>query len=124
MTLTITPAHLRGDITVIPSKSQAHRLLICAAFADRPTQLICSQTNRDIEATVDCLRALGAEIIVTDSGYTVYPIKNIPEQAELNCCESGSTLRFMLPIVGALGVNGTFLLAGRLPNRPLSPLWE
>ena len=59
MNITITPRHLRGDVTVIPSKSQAHRLLICAAFADSPTQLVCSESNRDIEATVDCLRALG-----------------------------------------------------------------
>ena len=124
MNITIIPRHLHGEVTVIPSKSQAHRLLICAAFADRPTQLICGETNRDIEATVDCLRALGAEIISTDSGYTVFPVQNIPENAVLPCCESGSTLRFMLPLVGALGVDGTFTLAGRLADRPLSPLWE
>ena len=124
MNLTIIPRHLHGEVTVIPSKSQAHRLLICAAFADRPTQLICGETNRDIEATVDCLRALGAEIISTDSGYTVFPVQNIPENAVLPCCESGSTLRFMLPLVGTLGVDGTFTLAGRLADRPLSPLWE
>lgn len=124
MTCTITPGHLRGDITVIPSKSQAHRLLICAAFADKPTQLICNDTNRDIEATASCLRALGAQILATDSGYTVFPVEHIPESAVLNCRESGSTLRFMLPIVGALGVDATFLLEGRLPSRPLSPLWE
>ena len=124
MDITIHPQKLSGNIAAIPSKSQAHRMLICAAFANKPTQLICRQTNRDIEATVDCLRALGAEIIVTDCGYTIYPITEIPDCAELNCHESGSTLRFMLPIVGALGVTGTFLLAGRLPSRPLSPLWE
>ena len=124
MDITIHPRHLRGDIRIIPSKSQAHRLLICAAFADKPTQLRCTETNRDIEATADCLTALGAEIQRTDSGYTVFPAKQIPEQAVLNCCESGSTLRFMLPIVGALGVDATFRMAGRLPQRPLSPLWE
>ena len=124
MDITIHPRLLRGDIQIIPSKSQAHRLLICAAFADKATQLCCPETNRDIEATADCLTALGVEILRTDSGYTVFPAKQIPEQAELNCCESGSTLRFMLPIVGALGVDATFLMAGRLPQRPLSPLWE
>lgn len=124
MDLTIKPGKLSGSITAIPSKSQAHRLLICAAFADKPTQLRCAETNRDIEATADCLRALGADILRTDSGYTVFPVERIPRQAELNCCESGSTLRFMLPIVGALGVDATFLMAGRLPQRPLSPLWE
>lgn len=124
MDITIHPRLLRGDINIIPSKSQAHRLLICAAFADKPTQLRCPDTNRDIEATVDCLCALGAQIQRTDTGYTVFPMKSVPETAVLDCCESGSTLRFMLPIVGALGVDGTFLLAGRLPQRPLSPLWE
>ena len=111
MDITIKPRKLRGEIQVIPSKSQAHRLLICAAFADAPTNLICPDTNRDIEATVDCLNALGAEIHRTDSGYCVFPMKNVPEAAILNCCESGSTLRFMLPIVGALGVDVTFQIA-------------
>ena len=124
MDLIITPAPLQGDVTVIPSKSQAHRLLICAAFADGPTELICPDTNRDIEATVDCLNALGADITRTDSGYTVIPMKRPQETAVLNCCESGSTLRFLLPIVGALGVDAVFQMAGRLPQRPLSPLWE
>ena len=124
MDITIHPRALRGEIQIIPSKSQAHRILICAAFADKPTQLICPETNRDIEATADCLTALGAEILRTENGYTVFPAKQIPKQTELNCCESGSTLRFMLPIAGALGVDATFQMAGRLPQRPLSPLWE
>jgi len=124
MDITIFPRKLRGTVTAIPSKSQAHRLLICAAFADKPTSLLCPDTNRDIEATADCLRALGADICRTCSGYTVTPAAHIPERAELNCCESGSTLRFMLPVVGALGVDAVFLMEGRLPRRPLFPLWE
>lgn len=124
MDITIQPRPLSGEITVIPSKSQAHRLLICAAFADRPTQLRCADTNRDIEATADCLRALGAQITKTDHGYFVIPIDKVPQTAQLNCCESGSTLRFILPIVGALGVDAAIMMEGRLPQRPLSPLWE
>ena len=124
MDLTIQPRQLRGNITIIPSKSLAHRYLICAAFADKATQLRCPEVNRDIEATAECLRSLGAEIIPTESGYTVFPIEKIPEQATLNCCESGSTLRFLLPVAGALGVDTTFVMEGRLPHRPLSPLWE
>ena len=124
MDITIQPRKLQGDITIIPSKSEAHRLLICAAFAESPTTLICSDTNRDIEATADCLRALGAGITRTASGYEVVPMKTPPEKAKLNCCESGSTLRFLLPIVGALGVDATIKMEGRLPQRPLSPLWE
>lgn len=124
MDITITPGKLSGTISAIPSKSQAHRYLICAAFSDGPTELICPETNRDIEATVGCLNALGAAISRTETGYTVQPLASCPETAVLPCGESGSTLRFMLPIVGALGVDATFVMEGRLPQRPLSPLWE
>ena len=124
MDITIQPGLLSGTVTAIPSKSQAHRFLICAAFADNETTLICPETNRDIEATVECLNALGAAITRTENGYCVVPAGKLPRQAELNCHESGSTLRFMLPIVGALGVDAVFHMEGRLPQRPLSPLWE
>ena len=124
MDITIYPKKLSGTITAIPSKSQAHRLLICAAFSGSETMLYCPATNQDIEATADCLRALGAIILRTETGYTVTPVKQIPHTATLNCNESGSTLRFMLPIVGALGVDVVFQMSGRLPKRPLSPLWE
>lgn len=124
MDLTIHPGKLHGTVAAIPSKSQAHRLLICAAFADAPTTLVCPDTNQDIEATVDCLNALGAEISRTSDGYEIIPIGQPPKSATLNCRESGSTLRFLLPIAGALGVDATFQMSGRLPQRPLSPLWE
>ncbi len=124
MDIIIQPGKLSGKIDAIPSKSQAHRLLICSAFSDKKTFLHCPQTNEDIEATADCLRALGAEICRSEDGYQVVPVRKIPQTALLNCRESGSTLRFMLPVAGALGVNATFLMAGRLSSRPLSPLWE
>jgi 3-phosphoshikimate 1-carboxyvinyltransferase len=59
-----------------------------------------------------------------EGGYEVTPIAKVPERAILNVRESGSTLRFLLSVVGALGVETTFLLSGRLGSRPLSPLWE
>lgn len=124
MDITIHPGKLSGEVTAIPSKSQAHRLLICAAFADGPTTLHCPETNRDIEATAGCLNTLGAQIVRTTEGYFVLPANNIPECADLDCHDSGSTLRFLLPICGALGVDATFHLEGRLSQRPLSPLWE
>ncbi len=124
MDITITPRPLQGEISIIPSKSQAHRLMICAAFADRPTRLYCPQTSQDMDATAQCLTALGAQILPAKDGLTVIPAGKVPEQALLNCRESGSTLRFLLPVVGALGVKATFQMAGRLPSRPLSPLWE
>ena len=74
MDITIRPGKLSGTIGAIPSKSQAHRLLICAAFANHSTTLVCPDTNRDIEATVDCLNALGATIIRTPQGYEINPV--------------------------------------------------
>ena len=124
MDITLQPGKLRGNVTAIPSKSMAHRLLICAALSDSPTQLICQGSSMDIDATIACLQALGAEIEKTNNGFSVFPISNPPAAAILPCGESGSTLRFLLPIAGALGINATFLMEGRLPQRPLSPLWE
>lgn len=124
MDILIKPHRLNGNLTAIPSKSQAHRLLICAAFSEAPCTLICSETNDDIAATADCLNALGAEIQRIPSGYAIIPVSKLPDSAHLHCRESGSTLRFLLPVVGALGVDATFHMEGRLPKRPLSPLWE
>ena len=124
MNITIHPQKLQGLIEVIPSKSQAHRYLICAALSDNETELLCPETSRDMEATADCLRALGAKIERTDTGYQISPIREVPKVAVLPCRDSGSTLRFLLPIVGALGVDATFQMEGRLSQRPLSPLCE
>ena len=124
MNITVYPATLQGKINIIPSKSQAHRLMILAAFSGEETFLVCPQINRDMEATAACLCALGASISRTDKGYHVKPIRELPDEAVLPCAESGSTLRFLLPLVGALGVKTVFVMEGRLPKRPLSPLWE
>lgn len=124
MDITIYPQKLHGKVCAIPSKSQAHRYLICASFADKPTEIFCHASSRDIETTADCLRSLGAKIERTPSGYYVCPTLDVPPNATLNCRESGSTLRFLLPLVGALGIDVSFSLEGRLSQRPLAPLWE
>ena len=124
MDITIYPAKLQGELKAIPSKSHAHRLLICAAFSDAPTTIDCAETSDDIEATVRCLNALGANISRTGSGYHVLPVQIIPQSVVLDCGESGSTLRFMLPIICALGIDATIIMSGRLPYRPLTPLWD
>lgn len=124
MDIVIAPSVLCGDVTIPASKSQLHRLLILASFADRPTRIRCNGTNRDVEATAACLQALGAKILHDAGGYTVYPAENIPQAVTLFCGESGSTLRFLLPIVAALGVDATFCMEGRLSQRPIAPLCE
>lgn len=124
MKAVLTPAPLRGEINSIPSKSQAHRLLICAALAEGETTLACDSLSKDIEATVECLRALGADIKYENGIFRVKPIASPTEMPRLEVGESGSTLRFLLPVVCALGCGAEIKMRGRLPERPLSPLWE
>jgi len=124
MDVRISPQRLTGKIAAITSKSDAHRCLICAALCDDTTEVVINDSNRDIEATANCLRALGAEIIQNGNIYNVKGIKSVPENALLDCGESGSTLRFMLPLAAAIGKKVTLTGSGRLPERPLSPLME
>lgn len=113
-----------GNVQVPPSKSVAHRMLICAALADKPCTIICRGINRDMEATAACLNALGANILYADGRFNVNPVGDIKKEALLDCGESGSTLRFLLPVAAALGADAVFTGHGRLPERPLSPLYE
>lgn len=124
MTLTFQAPIRGGKIGAIPSKSAAHRQLICAAFADAPTEILCSTVSEDITATARCLTALGATITRSDGGFTVIPAAHKPTDAALDCGESGSTLRFLLPVTAARGIPARFIRRGRLPYRPLSPLYE
>lgn len=127
MKIQITPQALSGCVAAPVSKSAAHRLLICAALGDSPCTIRCEGSNQDIEATVACLNALGAMIVREGENLLVTPIKcngGTVKEATLDCGESGSTLRFLLPVVCALDADATLVGHGRLPNRPLSPLYE
>lgn len=115
---------LSGQVPAISSKSEAHRALICAALSDKPSDITCTYTNNDILATVSCLNSLGADISYKNGVFHIEPIYEPVADARLDCGESGSTLRFMLPIVAALGVHASIYMSGRLPQRPLSPLYE
>ena len=115
---------VKREVRAISSKSEAHRYLICAALGDRECEIVCTDTNADIDATVGCLNALGAEIKRTEKGFLVKPIGKIRKNVELFCNESGSTLRFMLPLASSLGADCNFSMRGRLSERPLSPLYE
>ena len=124
MTTTIAPGARSGCVTVPASKSEAHRLLICAALGAEPVELLCGGASADILATAACLNALGADIRGNaPERFSVKPCDVIPDdEARLTCRESGSTLRFLLPLVGALGARAVFQMQGRLPERPLAPL--
>ena len=138
MNKTLDTPRLSGRVRIPASKSEAHRSLISAALAalyggsSRPRRVACADLNDDIDATARCLAALGAGIERTDGDYLVTPITRLPANAILDCGESGSTLRFLLPVCCALGATSaapagmTISLVGhgRLPERPLSPLYE
>ena len=122
MIATITPAQLSGTIPAIASKSDAHRLLILAALSQGETRLRMEQRSEDIDATIDCLRALGALIEVLPDGVLVRGIEQPNENPLLDCGESGSTFRFLLPVAAALCVSARFTGGGRLPERPIGEL--
>ena len=124
MDIRITPSSVSGSIEGIASKSFAHRALICACLAKGESKIKINTTSADIEATVDCLRNLGAVIEKNGVTYTVTPIGALSENATVDCGESGSTIRFLLPVICALGINAEIHGRGRLPERPLSPLKE
>lgn len=109
MEKTISPASLSGRIQIIPSKSASHRAVMMAALCKDPTQVAPLQTSRDIEATLACSRALG--LGQQHNAFT--PLRT------LDCGESGSTLRFFIPL--ALDGRGPvrFIGHGRLMQRPL-----
>jgi 3-phosphoshikimate 1-carboxyvinyltransferase len=117
-----------GTLSAITSKSAAHRLLICSALANKETFLRCPQRSQDIDATAGCLQAMTAGISYEKDGFYITPLKkeieNTNHEYTLDCGESGSTLRFLLPVCGALGLRTSFHMGGRLPSRPLSGLYE
>lgn len=128
MKVRLTPVKLCGSIPAISSKSDAHRLLIAAALSDRETEILCNVLSEDIRATARCLCALGARVDFLADRMLVHPIprENTAKEVSvtLDCGESGSTLRFLLPVVSALGKNGVFTGGGRLPERPVTELRE
>jgi len=119
---TINGGTLHGKINAVPSKSNAHRAIICAALSDRPTEIRLPFSNADIDTTIDCLKAMGADIRRDKESLFVTPVSIIPACAKLKCNESGSTLRFLLPVAAAILKKANFSGTGRLPERPISEL--
>ncbi|MBS6366236.1 MAG: 3-phosphoshikimate 1-carboxyvinyltransferase [Clostridiales bacterium] len=125
MNVTITPGKLQGTLAVPPSKSQAHRLLIAAALADGESHLTHVAMSQDIAATLGALQALGASCAA--DGTRICGIRRGPWKGalpHLDCGESGSTLRFMIPIALAVAGGGVFTGRGRLMQRPQAPYFE
>ncbi len=110
----------KGIVTVPPSKSVAHRALICSLLAEGSSVVRNLDFSQDIEATWECIQAIGAKCnkdgdVCTVEGGLKF-VSNV-----LNCNESGSTLRFFIPIAAVLGEDFLFTGKGRLLSRPLEP---
>ncbi len=118
----INPCVLSGLVPAIGSKSDIHRLLICAGLCDEETVIKGVTRSDDIDATAECLRELGIGVEFSGRTCTVTPNKGGAKAPVLDCRESGSTLRFMLPVAAALTEKASFIGRGRLPRRPIGDL--
>lgn len=120
MDMTFFPAPLKGTITAPASKSEAHRRMICAGLTAGATTLSGFMDSADMAATARCLKALGAKIEQQDDALTITgQAKKITKLPVLDCGESGSTLRFFVPIALAMCGAGVFRMHGRLGQRPM-----
>ncbi len=119
-TVKYLPFKASGEVFAPPSKSDVHRAIICAALSKGKCTISPVALSNDIKATIACVRALGAKAeiennVLTVDGTNIFKNKN----ARLDCGESGSTLRFFIPVAALGGIDGEFIGHGRLPQRPI-----
>ena len=130
MNLKILPTRLHGAVTPPTSKSQAHRLILTAALADGVSRLEPISMSQDIQATISCMEALGAAFSWEGQCLTVTGIftegkrPTFTELPRFDCGESGSTLRFLIPVALAVAGGGVFTGHGRLMERPQEPYFR
>ncbi|WP_399553354.1 3-phosphoshikimate 1-carboxyvinyltransferase, partial [uncultured Veillonella sp.] len=117
----VTNAIPTGTIASIPAKAHAHRALICAALANSPSTILLSRTSKDIDATMDSLRGLGAHVVYENKVVTVTP-GPVPTKGNVVPHESGTTLRLLLPVAASICNDVDVDAKGRLPDRPLEPM--
>ena len=126
MNITLKSGQRCGVTSAPSSKSHAQRLLICAGLGEGAVTLDCGAISKDIAAAASCVQTLCAN--VTELGEGVFRVEQCAKPTSgakaLHCGESGSTLRFLIPVCGALGESVVFKMEGRLSERPLSPLDE
>lgn len=112
----------KGQVTAPPSKSMAHRMMICAGLSEGTCKVQGIAPSMDVLATIDCLEAIGAKCKLEGDvlNITGVDIRRTQPQGILKCRESGSTLRFMIPICLASGMEATLEGSKRLMERPLN----
>lgn len=114
-------------VEAISSKSHVHRLLVAAALSENlqnPCLIRSNIVSNDMKATVDCLGKLGAQIDITEEGFCVRRPVSVTQEAHLDCGESGSTARFLLPLSIVYSNKVILNGGGKLPSRPFSPLCD
>ncbi len=128
MDIRITPRRLSGAVTLPASKSMAHRFIIAASLAAGTSTIRRADFSADVEATLRCMRALGAKWEIVEDGLRVTGIGGLREPfgdlPRFDCGESGSTLRFLMPIALAVDRGGVFTGRGRLMERPQEPYFD
>ena len=121
----VYPGNLQGTVTIPPSKSDAHRAVICAALSRGVSKIAPIELSEDITATLRAVETLGVSVRLEENVLTVDgSALGTARSRELDCGESGSTLRFFIPIAAALGLPVRFTGRGRLPQRPLGTYLE
>lgn len=123
MDIMLEPSTLTGCIDAIPSKSDAHRLLIASLLSDNGSEIYLPSSSVDIDTTIECIKRLGA-VVTRANGTLTIKKGTVPNEASLDCMESGSTLRFMVPVASVLCDIVSFTGRGRLPERPLKELLD
>lgn len=124
MNVCIKPSVLSGKITAVSSKSYVHRILICAAFSDKPTEIYLNVLSDDILATISCLEKMGASITYNKNNniLSIKPILSFEKEVDIYANESGSTARFLLPVASSVFEEVHITGSGRLLERPFLSL--
>lgn len=115
---------LKGTVLVPPSKSFSHRAVICAALSGEECLISPLVFSQDVLATIDGMKSLGAEIEFFENGIKIKGFKRPSEEVFVDCFDSGSTLRFLIPVAAALGIKTVFKRSESLAKRPIKVLLD
>lgn len=115
---------LKGTVLVPPSKSFSHRAVICAALSGEECLISPLVFSQDVLATIDGMKSLGAEIELFENGIKIKGFKRPSEEVFVDCFDSGSTLRFLIPVAAALGIKTVFKRSESLAKRPIKVLLD
>lgn len=124
MKYNLQPFEAQGKVLAVSSKSYAHRIIICSALSKGITKINNLGNSLDVLATLSCVQALGAKVDIKDGYVLIEGIEKVNKNALLDFNESGSTMRFMIPVSASIGANSTFTGRGKLLSRPNQALYS